>query len=1244
MTKDRILAATALATIFLFSASTTALAQSANSEPKSSEAPAEDNAENKDDLIVVTGSRIPRPQYEGTIPGGSVTAQQIEARAFTNTIDALNDIPLVGPGANNLGTNGGQPSSLGVSFVDLLDLGTQRTLTLVNGRRFVSGNAGSLFVQGNTTGGQVDINSIPTALVERVDTLTVGGAVAYGSDAIAGVVNTILKDDFEGTQVSFLSSISSKGDAFTYRVTGITGLNFAKGRGNIVASFESNHEDGVQGNQRSQIRFSAVAPTFFGNGGRRNTAFAPSLNINVALNNDGAFLRAADDGVPNNPIFPPGFSGGSILISLPGAIFQAPAANNTMALNQIATLAATPANARPLPFLTQAGNTQLVPGVPIASGVAGCSTMLATFCRFAPSSLPGTAAQQAAFANSVIARFAPNLSGQGTAAQQTTLAINLLQANLPTPREFLAQNPGTNINTFIGSLIPNFLDVANPDPATAPFFARVAVPIQFDSAGNVIQITPARIAATTPSTTGGAVGGDFFNTAPFTVLRVEQDRDIFNFIGHYDVTDSIRLYTENQYSKVTSLAKRNLASSNTITSGTTENAALILNINNPFLDAADRAALTAAGVTNNFILSRQNQDIVPDNPARAESDTYRTVIGAKGDFNLLNRKFDFDASFTYGRADLFGERFQIKDIEYALAVDAAVDPATGRIVCRSQLTGSTALPPGVVGQELVRTPGPDGVIVERLVNRTVTQAQINACVPFNPFGFGQQSQAARDYVRADTTLDNKQQQYFGQVSLGGSLFDLPAGPLGFSLIGEYRRESLSFKVDDISLNGGTRTAALANTKGFTEAYEFGGEVRIPIFGRDFNLPLLRNVEINPGVRFVRQTGGAPNVRLLNGSLLEQKQKGDTNTIYSIAGSWRPIKDISFRANLTRSIKQPSIVELFLGGQPAFSGVADPCSTANITGGIRPATRRANCEASVIAAGLATDRAGAATFLNAFVPSGTGINGTFAGSPGLKPERGKSFTVGTVITPRFVPKLSFSADYINVKVLDQIIPTGIGTALQVCLDSPTFPNTSAEVGVDVCSFFSRQNASGPRPFEVDNGFNSGFINLGALQVKAINFSGDYEFGLDSIFGGSSAGVIKLSGNAYYLIDYLDAPDGDLGNALQTKGSFGRPEWEMQFRARYENEGFNTQVTVNRQGRTKLLNNGVPATIEVQDVLRFPAFVRTDATIGYSFGSDRQYGFQFTVRNLFDKQYAGPFAVGNVVDLIGRRFTLSGRVKF
>src|SRR5206468_11396604 len=88
-----------------------------------------------------------------------------------------------------LGAYGGQPGSLGVTFVDLLGLGSPRTLTLVNGRRFVTGNEGTLFVAGNLTGSQVDLSVIPAALIARTDILTVGGATAYGSDAIAGVVN-----------------------------------------------------------------------------------------------------------------------------------------------------------------------------------------------------------------------------------------------------------------------------------------------------------------------------------------------------------------------------------------------------------------------------------------------------------------------------------------------------------------------------------------------------------------------------------------------------------------------------------------------------------------------------------------------------------------------------------------------------------------------------------------------------------------------------------------------------------------------------------------------------------------------------------------------------------------------------------------------------------------------------------------------------------------------------------------------
>lgn len=1213
------------------------------------------------ETLVVTGSRIPRPQFEGTIPGAQVTAEQIQARAFTNTLEVLNDIPLVGPGASPFGTNGGQPASLGAAFVDLLDLGTNRTLTLVNGRRYVSGNAGTLFVAGNVTGSQVDLNTIPSGLIARLDVLTVGGAVAYGSDAIAGVVNVILRDDYEGAEFNALTSISEEGDNFGYRFRGLVGTNFLGDRGNVALSFEYTHDDQVLGNQRLAYLLNPVAPTFFRQGGVRNPGFVPSVPVG-----QGAFLPSSSDLVPNNAAGT-GFFGGSILLSAGGSVFAATGGSVSQPFQGLATAAPTAANNfRPGVTVFQAGNVNLVPGAPTSAATAGCNvTNLTSFCAFAPSGLPaGSAAQQAAFTNAVIAQFAPAQAGQGTPAQRNALAVQLLQANRPTAREFLQANPNTDINAFIGTFATgsaggfgarNFLTIPNTNPATSAALPFVAVPLQFDAAGNIIQITPAVITdpLATPATTGGAVGASsFFNPAFTTVLRAGQDRYIGNLIAHFDLTDNLTIYTENQYARVENIGVSTL-STNTIGASTTENAALVLNINNPFLDAGDRARLQQARVTNNFILSRVNNDIGEDLNRTLNTDTYRSLLGLKGDFGLFGRSHTFDASFTYGRSDLLNRAPQLGDIEFALAIDAVRDPATGNIVCRAQIDpAARTLPRGVAGTELVRVRNAEGVFVEQIVTRTVSDEQVAACRPFNPFGVRQFSAEAEDYVLTELEFRNKSEQLFGQLSFAGTLFDLPGGPLGYALVGEYRRDSLRYTPSEVARIGGSRFAAIAETSGFIENYEFGAEFRIPIFGEDFSFPLLRNLEITPGIRFVHQSGDAPDVQPLVGELQTNEAPGKWNEIYTLAGSYRPIRDITFRGNYTRSIRQPSIVELFLGGQPAFTTVGDPCSPANIGSGTRPATRRANCEAAVIAAGLASNQAGAATFLQNYVPSGATISGSFAGSPGLQPERGESYTVGLVFNPTFLPTFRFSADYINVKVRNQIIPTGIGTALQVCFDSPNFPDTTDEVGVNVCNFFNRIPAGAEsREFEIANGFASGFINLGALQVKAINMNLLYDQRLEPLFG-EGAGKFQISANAYHLLDYFNAPSGDLSDPQQTAGSFTRPTWELQLRGRYENEDFFAQWTWNYQNATRVLSAGAPITIENQDVLGFGAFGVHDATIGFNLGEEGQsrYGIQFTVRNVFDKRFeggsAGAIALGSggQIDAIGRRYTVTANLRF
>src|SRR3984957_19343341 len=202
--------------------------------------PAAPNANSrKDELaeIVVTGSRIARPELERLQPTQVITADYFDKRSFTNVIQALNEQPTFGEPDSSL--VGGQSSfGVGQSFANFFSLGSQRTLTLVDGRRFVPANSPSIFGATGNGGEQVDLNVIPTLLIDRVETIAVGGAPIYGSDAIAGTVNIILKHSFEGLILDAQGGISGQGDAGQARVRLLAGKNFGGDRGNITLSAE----------------------------------------------------------------------------------------------------------------------------------------------------------------------------------------------------------------------------------------------------------------------------------------------------------------------------------------------------------------------------------------------------------------------------------------------------------------------------------------------------------------------------------------------------------------------------------------------------------------------------------------------------------------------------------------------------------------------------------------------------------------------------------------------------------------------------------------------------------------------------------------------------------------------------------------------------------------------------------------------------------------------------------------------
>jgi iron complex outermembrane receptor protein len=199
--------------------------------------------------IVVTGSRIARTAEERLEPTTIVTGEYLDKRSFTNVIDALQELPAFNQNSNSL--VGGQSSfGVGQSFADFFSLGSQRTLTLVDGRRFVPAHAPTIFGATGAGGEQVDLNVIPTQLIDRIETIAVGGAPIYGSDAIAGTVNIILKHNFEGFLIDAQGGISTHADAPQERVRMLAGKNFADGRGNIEVSAEFAYSSGLNGQQR----------------------------------------------------------------------------------------------------------------------------------------------------------------------------------------------------------------------------------------------------------------------------------------------------------------------------------------------------------------------------------------------------------------------------------------------------------------------------------------------------------------------------------------------------------------------------------------------------------------------------------------------------------------------------------------------------------------------------------------------------------------------------------------------------------------------------------------------------------------------------------------------------------------------------------------------------------------------------------------------------------------------------------
>ena len=202
--------------------------------PAQSAAPQEPAAEPGGDIIV-TGTRVAASGFTAPTPTKVLSAEQLNERGLANIGDFLNEVPSF-RGSQTPSTNPQNALGGGQNYADLRALGSTRTLTLVDGRRFVPSAAT----------GQVDLNLIPTLMISRVDVVTGGASAAYGSDAVSGVVNIVTDRKLQGFKADISSGISEEGDAGERRLSLAYGTEFAGGRGHVVLGGEYVESDGVK--------------------------------------------------------------------------------------------------------------------------------------------------------------------------------------------------------------------------------------------------------------------------------------------------------------------------------------------------------------------------------------------------------------------------------------------------------------------------------------------------------------------------------------------------------------------------------------------------------------------------------------------------------------------------------------------------------------------------------------------------------------------------------------------------------------------------------------------------------------------------------------------------------------------------------------------------------------------------------------------------------------------------------------
>jgi outer membrane receptor protein involved in Fe transport len=695
------------------------------------------------------------------------------------------------------------------------------------------------------------------------------------------------------------------------------------------------------------------------------------------------------------------------------------------------------------------------------------------------------------------------------------------------------------------------------------------------------------------NTSASGLGGDgtgVFQFNNFSQITSDLRRTIVDGFATFEVTPQIDFFVEAKHyrSRADELVQQPTFNSSLFggTSG-----ALTFRTSNPFVSDSARALLTSRGVTQ-FSISRASTDFA-DLTGFNETRINRGVAGFRGDFGLFGREMNFEATVNYGKAKSKDIGQDINAQNFVNAVN--VTTVNGQIVCTTAPTvGTTGFASGGLAP--------------------IADAN---CVPLNPLGFGRATQAARDYVIEDVVTKSAQRQIVANVNVGGTFFDLPGGGAAFNVGYEHREEKAVFTPSDFQQAGRGRSVAIVPLSGKYNLDEVFGEVLLPIISADNDIPFVSGLQVFGRGRYVDNT--------VNGGFFS----------YAAGGSYAPIKDIEFRGNYTRSFRSPAITELFLPVVNAFSTVPDICSLGTRNGGAVPLIRARNCAAFLAAFPNATpDTAATAT-----VPIQTG------GNVNLENEKADSYTVGVILRPRFIPRLSMTADFVSITLKQPIASLTVAQVAGACFDNESFNASDPANGNSFCSLI-RRDANGKVIVDPANpAVKVGFVNGVEIAYRGVQGTVNYSVPLSGI---GLPGSFSLGADALFT-KYRQNNITGVAPA-RSDGILGDPAFAGQLRLRYANKFWGVNTTVNYTGE-QLFNRlnrevGVAGSgPDAREIDKLDDYAVVSS--GLFFDPSDKFRLTLSVTNLFNKQgqkYQGELIPASYIDLLGRRYAASARVRF